>query len=181
MDFGEGDLDRPATDETAEDVEWGGVKVRAKKCLRFEFGNRRGAGGALHRGRGLQPRAEPGDRGGQQHGAIALGISGVLQERVVYDENGQNLTGSFLDYTMPVATDIPAIELISMHTPSRRTLSGTKGMSEGGVMGAVGAVPSAVADALAPFGVVVDRQPLTGPAVREKLAVAARATPATLR
>jgi aerobic carbon-monoxide dehydrogenase large subunit len=118
---------------------------------------------------------------GQQHGAIALGISGVLQERVVYDENGQNLTGSFLDYTMPVATDIPAIELISMHTPSRRTLSGTKGMSEGGVMGAVGAVPSAVADALAPFGVVVDRQPLTGPAVREILAVAARATPATLR
>ncbi len=53
---------------------------------------------------------------GQQHGAVALGISGVLRERVVYDENGQNLTGSFLDYAMPVASDIPAIELISMHT-----------------------------------------------------------------
>lgn len=103
---------------------------------------------------------------GQQHGAVALGIGGVLQECVVYDENGQNLTGSFLDYAMPVAADMPNIELISMHTPSRRTLSGTKGMSEGGVMGAVGAVPIAVADALAPFGVVVDRQPLTAPVVR---------------
>jgi carbon-monoxide dehydrogenase large subunit len=49
---------------------------------------------------------------GQQHGGVALGISGVLQERVVYDESGQNLTGSFLDYAMPVAADIPAIELI---------------------------------------------------------------------
>jgi aerobic carbon-monoxide dehydrogenase large subunit len=70
---------------------------------------------------------------------------------------------------MPVAASVPPIELIAMHTPSRRTLSGTKGMSEGGVMGAVGAVPSAVADALAPFGVVVERQPLTPPAVHELL------------
>ena len=112
---------------------------------------------------------------GQQHGAVALGISGVLRERVVYDETGQNLTGSFLDYAMPLAADIPAIELISMHTPSRRTLSGTKGMSEGGVMGAVGALPSAVADALAPFGAVVDRQPLTAPAIQEMLTASAKA------
>ena len=106
---------------------------------------------------------------GQQHGAVALGIAGVLQEQVAYDANGQNVTGSFMDYAMPVAETIPAITLISMHTPSRRTLSGTKGMSEGGVMGAVGALPCAVADALAPFGVVVDRQPLTPPAVRAML------------
>jgi carbon-monoxide dehydrogenase large subunit len=106
---------------------------------------------------------------GQQHGAVALGIAGVLQEQVVYDENGQNLTGSFADYAMPVAANIPPIELIAMHTPSRRTLSGTKGMSEGGVMGAVGALPNAVADALAPFGVVVERLPLTAPVVRELL------------
>jgi carbon-monoxide dehydrogenase large subunit len=117
---------------------------------------------------------------GQQHGAVALGISGVLQERVVYDESGQNLTGSFLDYAMPVAADIPAIELISMHTPSRRTLSGTKGMSEGGVMGAVGAVPNAVADALAPFGVVVDRQPLTAATIRDMLVASAGAPPITI-
>ncbi|MDR3537571.1 MAG: xanthine dehydrogenase family protein molybdopterin-binding subunit [Acetobacteraceae bacterium] len=102
---------------------------------------------------------------GQQHGAVALGIAGVLSERVVYDETGQNLTGSLADYPMLVAADTPPIALIAMHTPSRRTLSGTKGMSEGGVMGAVGALPSAVGDALAPFGVVVERQPLTAPAV----------------
>lgn len=110
---------------------------------------------------------------GQQHGAIALGIAGVLQEHVVYDDNGQNVTGSFADYAMPVAQTIPPITLIPMHTPSRRTLSGTKGMSEGGVMGAVGALPLAVADALAPFGVVVERQPLTAEVVRAMLAQAA--------
>ncbi|HEY1930548.1 MAG TPA: xanthine dehydrogenase family protein molybdopterin-binding subunit [Acetobacteraceae bacterium] len=108
---------------------------------------------------------------GQQHGAVALGIAGVLQEHVVYDDNGQNVTGSFADYAMPVAELIPPITLIHMHTPSRRTFSGTKGMSEGGVMGAVGALPSAVADALAPFGVVVDRQPLTAARVRELLSL----------
>jgi carbon-monoxide dehydrogenase large subunit len=110
---------------------------------------------------------------GQQHGAVALGIAGVLRECIAYDENGQNVTGSFMDYAMPVAGLIPPITLLPMHTPSRRTLSGTKGMSEGGVMGAVGALPSAVADALAPFGVTVERQPLTAPAVREMIAAAA--------
>jgi carbon-monoxide dehydrogenase large subunit len=112
---------------------------------------------------------------GQQHGAVALGIAGVLQEQVVYDENGQNVTGSFVDYAMATAAEIPPITLIPMHTPSRRTLSGTKGMSEGGVMGAVGALPSAVADALAPFGVVVERQPLTAPAVLEMIGRGANA------
>jgi carbon-monoxide dehydrogenase large subunit len=107
---------------------------------------------------------------GQQHGAIALGIAGVLQEHVVYDRNGQNVTGSFADYAMAVAETIPPITLIPMHTPSRQTLSGTKGMAEGGVMGAVGALPLAVADALAPFGVVVGQQPLTAEAVRQMVA-----------
>lgn len=98
---------------------------------------------------------------GQQQGAIAMGISGVLLEEVVYDETGQNRTGSFADYLIATAVEIPPIEVISQHTPSRRTATGSKGMSEGGVMGAVGALPSAVNDALAPFGVVVDRQPLS--------------------
>jgi len=98
---------------------------------------------------------------GQQHGAVAMGISGVLREQVVYDASGQNLTGSFADYAMPAAADLPPIEVIGVHTPSRRTPTGSKGMSEGGVMGAVGAVTSAVNDALAPFGIVADQQPLT--------------------
>jgi len=98
---------------------------------------------------------------GQQHGAVALGIGGVLREQVVYDEAGQNVTGSFMDYAMSIASDLPPLDVRSVNTPSRHTPTGSKGMSEGGVMGAVGAVTSAVNDALAPFGVVAERQPLT--------------------
>lgn len=103
---------------------------------------------------------------GQQHGAVALGIGGVLREAVAYDADGQNLSGSFMDYALSAASDLPAIEVLNVSTPSLGTPTGSKGMSEGGVMGAVGAVCSAVTDALAPFGVVVERQPLTPGAVR---------------
>jgi aerobic carbon-monoxide dehydrogenase large subunit len=106
---------------------------------------------------------------GQQHGAIAMGIGGVLLEEVVYDENGQNRSGSFADYLLPTALDIPPIEVISQHTPNRKTKTGSKGMAEGGVMGAIGAVMSAVNDALAPFGVHADRQPLRPDYIRALL------------
>jgi aerobic carbon-monoxide dehydrogenase large subunit len=106
---------------------------------------------------------------GQQQGAIAMGISGVLLEEVIYDESGQNRSGSFADYLLATAVEIPPIEVISQHTPSRHTPTGSKGMSEGGVMGAIGALPSAVNDALAPFGVIVDRQPLSPMYLRELL------------
>lgn len=102
---------------------------------------------------------------GQQHGAIAMGLSGALREQVVYDADGHNLTGSFMDYGLATAADLPPIEIVSCHTPSRRTPTGSKGMSEGGVMGALAAVTLAVNDALAPFGVVLDRQPLSPSAV----------------
>ena len=77
---------------------------------------------------------------GQQHGAVAMGISGALLEEIVYDETGQNRTGSFADYLVATAVEIPPIEVISQHTPSRHTPTGSKGMAEGGVMGAVGAL-----------------------------------------
>jgi carbon-monoxide dehydrogenase large subunit len=103
---------------------------------------------------------------GQQHGAIAHGISGVLLEEIVYDENGQNRSGSFADYMLATAVEIPPIEVISQHTPNQKTVTGSKGMSEGGIMGAIGSVMSAVNDALAPLGVVVDRQPLAPDYIR---------------
>jgi carbon-monoxide dehydrogenase large subunit len=103
---------------------------------------------------------------GQQHGAVAMGLSGALLEEVVYDSDGQNRSGSFADYLVATAVEIPPIEVISQHTPNRRTPTGSKGMSEGGVMGAIGAVMSAVNDALAPFGVVADRQPLAPDYIR---------------
>jgi carbon-monoxide dehydrogenase large subunit len=116
----------------------------------------------------------PGIVGGQQHGAVALGLSGALREHMIYDDDGHNVTGSFMDYGVATAGDLPPIEVIACHTPSRRTATGGKGMSEGGVMGAAGAVTMAVNDALAPFGVVADRQPLSPSAVRALIEGAAR-------
>jgi aerobic carbon-monoxide dehydrogenase large subunit len=98
---------------------------------------------------------------GQQHGAIAMGLGNALLERIVYDEGGQNLTGTLADYLVPTACDLPDFEVIPMHTPNRRSPAGIKGMAEGGVMGGIGALANAVNDALAPFGTVADRLPLT--------------------
>jgi carbon-monoxide dehydrogenase large subunit len=98
---------------------------------------------------------------GQQHGAIAMGLSGALFEHVEYDENGQNLSGSLADYLVATAHELPRFEIMSMHTPNQATPAGIKGMAEGGVMGSIGALTNAVNDALAPFGVVANQQPLT--------------------
>ena len=99
---------------------------------------------------------------GQQHGAIAMGLSGSLFEHVEYDlATGQNLAGTLADYLVATAHDIPPIELIAMHTPNMATAAGIKGMAEGGVMGSIGALTNAVNDALAHLGVTVNQQPLT--------------------
>lgn len=112
---------------------------------------------------------------GQQHGAIAMGLSGVLFEHAEYDpDTGQNLAGSLADYLVATADELPHFEVLSMHTPSQATPAGIKGMSEGGVMGAIGAMVNAVNDALRPFGVVVDRQPLTPMYLRDLLRVSSQ-------
>ena len=106
---------------------------------------------------------------GQQHGAIAMGLSGAIYEQVIYDSSGQNLTGLLSDYMVATASELPDFEIIAMHTPNRATPAGIKGMAEGGVMGAIGAISNAVNDALSPFGVIADRQPLTPMYLRELL------------
>ncbi|MFQ6017462.1 MAG: xanthine dehydrogenase family protein molybdopterin-binding subunit, partial [Kiloniellaceae bacterium] len=103
---------------------------------------------------------------GQQHGAAAMGIGGTLYEQVFYDGQGQNLSVTFADYLLPTACEVPPFEIVSLHTPNSRTPAGTKGMAEGGVMGSIGAVCNAVSDALQPFGVVVERQPLSPDYIR---------------
>ena len=90
-----------------------------------------------------------------------MGLSGVLMERCFYDASGQNLAASFMDYAIARAEDLPQFEIIPCNRPNRLTPAGIKGMSEGGVMGAIGALCNAVSDALAPLGVVVESQPLT--------------------
>ena len=98
---------------------------------------------------------------GQVRGAVAQGIGGALLERVVYDEDGQPLASTFLDYLLPGATDVPPIEVEHCCSPSPFTVGGVKGMGEAGMIATPAAVASAVADSLAPFGAVVERLPLT--------------------
>jgi len=112
---------------------------------------------------------------GQQHGAIAMGLSGALFEQVIYDTSGQNLTGLLADYLVATAAELPDFEILPMHTPSQHTPAGIKGMAEGGVMGAIGVIMNAVNDALAPLGVVADRQPLTPMYMRELIRQGQRA------
>ncbi|HEY7064585.1 MAG TPA: xanthine dehydrogenase family protein molybdopterin-binding subunit [Chloroflexota bacterium] len=98
---------------------------------------------------------------GQIHGGVAQGIGGALYEEFVYDEAGQCLTGSLLDYLIPTACELPGLHLGHLVTPSPFVEGGYKGMGEGGALGPPAALANAVADALAPFGARVTRTPLT--------------------
>src|SRR6266542_3492955 len=97
----------------------------------------------------------------------------AFYEQSAYDEQGQPLTGSFMDYLLPTALEVPAFEIGHVETPSPFTEYGVKGGGEGGRMIAPAAIASAIEDALAPFGVRVDEVPLT-PERTVKLVEAAR-------
>jgi carbon-monoxide dehydrogenase large subunit len=98
---------------------------------------------------------------GQVHGGVAQGVGAALLEEIVYDEGGQLLTGTLMDYLVPTAREIPRLEVHHLETPSPTSLGGFRGMGEGGAIGAPAAVANAVADALAPLGVEVNELPLT--------------------
>jgi aerobic carbon-monoxide dehydrogenase large subunit len=98
---------------------------------------------------------------GQIQGAVAQGIGNALYEDFAYDESGQPLTASFMDYLIPGTMEVPAVEVVHVETPPAVSVSGFKGMAEGGTIGATAAVANAVADALAPLGVEVRELPLT--------------------
>jgi aerobic carbon-monoxide dehydrogenase large subunit len=98
---------------------------------------------------------------GQVQGGIAHSIGQVLFERTVYDENGQLLTGEFMDYAIPRAGDIPEYILGSTVTPSPSNPLGVKGVGEAGTIGATPAIANAVLDALEPLGVKHLDLPLT--------------------
>jgi CO/xanthine dehydrogenase Mo-binding subunit len=97
---------------------------------------------------------------GQIRGGIAQGIGLALYEQCAYDDQGQPLFGSFMDYLLPTAMEVPPIEIGHVETPSPFTEYGVKGGGEGGRMIAPAALASAVEDALRPFGVVVDELPM---------------------
>jgi aerobic carbon-monoxide dehydrogenase large subunit len=103
---------------------------------------------------------------GQLHGGVAQGIGGALMEELVYDEAGQLLSRTFMDYALPTAADVPDLVIAHLQTPSPHTPGGSKGMAEGGTIGAPAAVANAVADALGALGIdsgAIDFYPLTAP------------------
>jgi CO/xanthine dehydrogenase Mo-binding subunit len=97
---------------------------------------------------------------GQVAGAVAQGVGAVLYEGLPYGEDGQFLAGSLGEFLYPTAPELPDVEVDHLVTPSPLTEGGIKGMGEGGLIGAPAAVVNAIADALAPFGVTIDRTPL---------------------
>ena len=102
----------------------------------------------------------PGIVEGQVHGAAAHGIAAALLEEFIYDETGQLLTTSFMDYLKPTAADLPNIEGDRLETPSPLTMLGTKGVGEGGAVVAPAAIASAVEDALAPWDICIAALPI---------------------
>ena len=103
---------------------------------------------------------------GQMHGGFAQGIGGAFYERIAYDESGQIVNASFMDFLIPYATEVPAPVLLHTETPSPNNALGVKGVGEAGTIAVPAAIANAVADAL---GKPVDRMPLSPLAVFEML------------
>ena len=103
---------------------------------------------------------------GQIQGGVAQGIGAALMEHCVYDAAGQLLTTTLMDYALPTAADVPAIECHHLETPAPALAAGFKGAGEAGVTGAAAAVLNAVNDALAPLGAALAELPLTPARVR---------------
>jgi carbon-monoxide dehydrogenase large subunit len=98
---------------------------------------------------------------GQVHGGIAQGVAQALWEAAVYDEEGQLLTGSLMDYAIPKAEFFPPFEVERTETPTDVNPLGVKGAGETGTIASTPAVVNAVMDALAPFGIAHVDMPLT--------------------
>jgi carbon-monoxide dehydrogenase large subunit len=163
-----------AADRSAEDILPGGLQATSKYALttpivsngvHFVFGEIDPESGVFlikryvvveDCGRVINPAIVE----GQTYGGIAQGIGGVFLENMVYDDNGQPLSTTFMNYLLPTAADIPEVEMHHMENPTPDTLGGFKPAGEGGVMGSVAAVTNAVADALSPLGVEVTELPL---------------------
>jgi len=98
-------------------------------------------------------------------------------EEIVYDENGQLLNASLLDYLLPTACDVPPIGLGHFESPTPRNPLGLKGLGEGGAIGPPAAIANAVEDALRPLGVEVTETPLSPERVLALIERARAATP----
>jgi len=98
---------------------------------------------------------------GQLHGGVAQGVGAALMEELVYDAGGQLLTGSFMDYAIPRADDLPEITTALLDHPSIINELGIKGAGESGAIAPGPAIANAIEDALADFGVTIRELPVT--------------------
>jgi carbon-monoxide dehydrogenase large subunit len=98
---------------------------------------------------------------GQIRGGVVHGIGNALLERMVYDESGQPVTTNYGEYLLPTAPGLPPIEIVHLETPTPLNPIGVKGVGEGGTIPAAPCIIGAIEDALSPFGVVIDRQPVS--------------------
>lgn len=98
---------------------------------------------------------------GQIHGGTVQGLGGALYEHVIYNDDGQPMTTTLLDYLLPGFSEMPSIETHHFETPAPDTALGIKGMGEGGAIAPGPAIANAVSDALQPLGVSINQLPVT--------------------
>jgi len=111
---------------------------------------------------------------GQVQGGVAHGIGNSFYEELIYDNNGQLLTASFMDYLLPTAKEVPTAKIAHMEVVCPLNPLGVKGVGEGGTIPSAAAFAGAVEDALAPFNVTVKEVPLSPEKVRKLLREAGR-------
>ena len=107
---------------------------------------------------------------GQVVGGVAHGVGNALFERMVYDENAQPLSMNFGEYLLPLASDVPNVDIVHLETPTPLNPLGMKGAGEGGTIPAIGAIISAVENALVPFDVAISEAPLSPQRIIELIA-----------
>lgn len=104
---------------------------------------------------------------GQVRGGIAQGIANALLEELIYDDQGNLTTTSLLDFLPPTITEVPNVDIHHLETISDFTITGAKGVGEGGTIGAPAAIINAINDAIAPFGGEISHIPATPSRIRE--------------
>jgi carbon-monoxide dehydrogenase large subunit len=106
---------------------------------------------------------------GQVVGGVVQGIGNALLEEIVYDDSGNILTATLADFLPPTSREIPEIELFHLETLSDATITHSKGLGEGGAIGAPAAILNAINDSLVPFGVTINEMPATPQRIRAAL------------
>jgi carbon-monoxide dehydrogenase large subunit len=112
---------------------------------------------------------------GQIIGGTVQGLGGALLEEFNYNADGQLLTGSFMDYMLPTACEVPAMQLIHQHSPSTLNPLGVKGVGEGGPIAPPVVIANAVCDALSDFKVEFNQTPIKPHHIEQAVRAASRA------